>query len=136
MAAHELVDQRNEAISTFGPEKALTMSRESFASGFAQLLPSAERRAAFELHVMPRPDGVFHRCALGRGKRIGFGKLARFLAHDPRNPTRSRSHATRSSGQARMLKNKARWHRFKQAWRHDRQPHDISHMANLSYVLV
>ena len=53
-----------------GWNRVLTMSYSSFARGFAQNLPEADKRAAFERYIAPTPGRIYYDGALGVGTAI------------------------------------------------------------------
>jgi pimeloyl-ACP methyl ester carboxylesterase len=50
--------------------RVLTMSFEQFAANFAQTLPAAGRRAAYERHIVPAPGRLYYQGALGIGTAV------------------------------------------------------------------
>jgi pimeloyl-ACP methyl ester carboxylesterase len=56
-----------------GWSRVLTMKYEAFASTFAQTLPEAERRAAYDKYVVPAPGRIYYLDALGIGVGVRQG---------------------------------------------------------------
>jgi len=60
-------------LAPFGWGRVLTMSYDSFARTFAQTLPEAERRMAFDRYIVPAPGRIYYHDALGIGVSIRKG---------------------------------------------------------------
>lgn len=56
-----------------GWSRVLTMTFEQFAANFAQTLPAAERRPAYERYVVPTPGRLYYQGALGIGTGVKAG---------------------------------------------------------------
>ncbi len=57
--------------------RALTMSFEDFRSGFANTLPEAEMRPAYDKYIVPTAGRIFFQAVLGKGSRITTPNPAR-----------------------------------------------------------
>lgn len=60
-------------LAPFGWTRVLTMSFGGFASTFAQTLPEAEKRPAYDTYVVPAPGSIYWQDALGVGVSIRRG---------------------------------------------------------------
>lgn len=55
-----------------GWSRALTMSYDSFARNFANGLPEAEQRTAYDRHIVPAPGRIYYQSVLGIGSSIDW----------------------------------------------------------------
>lgn len=55
-----------------GPGNAHTISREGFAKNFANILPAADQKAAYDAYVVPTPTNIFYQAAamIGTGVKV------------------------------------------------------------------
>lgn len=60
-----------------GWQRTLTMSFESFASTFANTLPPAAMRQAYDEHIVPAPGKIYFQAALGIGNGVDFSNPSR-----------------------------------------------------------
>ena len=60
-----------------GWQRVLTMSFESFSTNFANALPRAEQREAYDSHVVPAPGRIYFQAALGIGNAVDFANPSR-----------------------------------------------------------
>lgn len=60
-----------------GWSKALTMSFKAFAKNFANGLPEADQRAAFDKHIVPAPGRIYYQSVLGIGASVDWKKQQR-----------------------------------------------------------
>jgi pimeloyl-ACP methyl ester carboxylesterase len=103
-----------------GWRRALRMSFRSFAETFANGLPPAERRAAYDRHIVPAPGRIYFQAALGVGNAVHFDKQDRppmllIAGEKDRTVTASmvvamRNRYQRSSSRVEMLKFPGRSH--------------------------
>ena len=57
--------------------RALIISFRSFATGFAQTLPEAEKPGAYQEQIVPTPGRIFFEALLGIGSRVDYANPAR-----------------------------------------------------------
>jgi pimeloyl-ACP methyl ester carboxylesterase len=50
--------------------RAMLMNLDGFAEGFAQLLPAAEMKPAYERYIVPSPGRIFWQAVLGIGSKV------------------------------------------------------------------
>jgi pimeloyl-ACP methyl ester carboxylesterase len=60
-----------------GWSRALTMRFAQFARNFANGLPEADQRAAYERHVVPAPGRIYYQSVLGIGAGVNWKNAAR-----------------------------------------------------------
>lgn len=60
-----------------GWRRVLAMSFESFSSTFANTLKLAERRQAYDAHIVPAPGRLYFQAALGLGNAVNFANPQR-----------------------------------------------------------
>jgi pimeloyl-ACP methyl ester carboxylesterase len=64
-------------LTPFSWNRVLTMSFEAFAATFAQTLPDAEKRRAYDTYIVPAPGRIYWQDALGIGVSIRKGNPER-----------------------------------------------------------
>jgi len=55
-----------------GWNRVLTMSFKGFSTNFAQLMPAAEKRAAYERYIVPAPGRIYYQGAVGIGSGVDY----------------------------------------------------------------
>ena len=60
-----------------GWNRIATMSFKSFSTTFANTLPMAEQRKAYDRHIVPAPGRIYFQAALGIGNAVDFANPKR-----------------------------------------------------------
>jgi pimeloyl-ACP methyl ester carboxylesterase len=64
-------------LTWLGWQKVLTMSFKSFSTTFANTMPLAQQRLAYDEYIVPAPGRIYFQAALGLGNGVNFANPKR-----------------------------------------------------------